>query len=250
LNGKASTSHSHVIGDTTGLQTALDGKAATSHTHTKSQITDFAHTHPQSDITNLTTDLAAKATIENSIDDFITVMQLLGSNIKGQTVGFNPVNANNPTLLSDAVIRYVPILLKKSETLTGMAFFQEIVGDYTGDAVNGLALFSYSGGTLTKVAETANNANVWKATANTLVKVPFSGGTYAAAPGLYFAALIYNNSAQTTAPQILHAFNITSANFNDEAKMFLSQSAQTAFPTSVAISSLSNQAIVPWLAVY
>ena len=33
LDGKATTSHSHIIGDVTGLQTALDGKADTSHTH-------------------------------------------------------------------------------------------------------------------------------------------------------------------------------------------------------------------------
>ena len=32
-SGKAASSHTHVIADVTGLQTALDGKAATSHTH-------------------------------------------------------------------------------------------------------------------------------------------------------------------------------------------------------------------------
>lgn len=40
LNGKASTTHTHVISDTTNLQTTLDGKAALSHTHTASQISD------------------------------------------------------------------------------------------------------------------------------------------------------------------------------------------------------------------
>ena len=32
--------HAHVIGDTTGLQTALDGKAATGHSHSLADITD------------------------------------------------------------------------------------------------------------------------------------------------------------------------------------------------------------------
>lgn len=36
----AAATHTHVIADVTGLQTALDGKAATSHTHTASQISD------------------------------------------------------------------------------------------------------------------------------------------------------------------------------------------------------------------
>ncbi|CAB4140445.1 Phage tail repeat like [uncultured Caudovirales phage] len=35
----APASHSHVIGDVTGLQTALDGKAATSHTHAIADVT-------------------------------------------------------------------------------------------------------------------------------------------------------------------------------------------------------------------
>lgn len=42
LAGKANTSHSHAIADTTGLQTALDGKAATSHTHAQTDITGLA----------------------------------------------------------------------------------------------------------------------------------------------------------------------------------------------------------------
>lgn len=39
LDAKANISHTHVISDVTGLQAALDGKAATSHTHAISQIT-------------------------------------------------------------------------------------------------------------------------------------------------------------------------------------------------------------------
>lgn len=39
LDGKAATSHSHIISDVTGLQSALDGKASTSHTHNISDVT-------------------------------------------------------------------------------------------------------------------------------------------------------------------------------------------------------------------
>lgn len=45
LSGKPATfppsAHTHVIADTTGLQTALNGKAATSHTHSMADITDY-----------------------------------------------------------------------------------------------------------------------------------------------------------------------------------------------------------------
>ncbi|MBK8078225.1 MAG: hypothetical protein IPK24_22450 [Kineosporiaceae bacterium] len=39
LAGKASTSHGHVVADTTGLQAALDGKAATAHAHSAADVT-------------------------------------------------------------------------------------------------------------------------------------------------------------------------------------------------------------------
>lgn len=37
----------------------------TGHTHTKADVTDFSHSHPQGDVTNLTTDLAAKEATAN-----------------------------------------------------------------------------------------------------------------------------------------------------------------------------------------
>lgn len=48
-------SHGHSIGDTTGLQTALDSKAASSHVH------------DQSDVTNLATDLAGKQPLDATL---------------------------------------------------------------------------------------------------------------------------------------------------------------------------------------
>jgi hypothetical protein len=55
------TELNYVGGVTSAIQTQLNGKAATSHTHTKSQITDFAHTHAISEVTNLQTSLDTKA---------------------------------------------------------------------------------------------------------------------------------------------------------------------------------------------
>jgi Phage tail repeat like len=82
LNGKASSSHSHIIADVTGLQTALDGKqaagsyAAASHTHIIADVTGLqtaldgkqaagsyaaaSHTHIIADVTGLQTALDGK----------------------------------------------------------------------------------------------------------------------------------------------------------------------------------------------
>jgi hypothetical protein len=48
------------IDEVDGLTDALAGKSAVGHTHTKSEITDFAHTHIIADVTNLQTSLNAK----------------------------------------------------------------------------------------------------------------------------------------------------------------------------------------------
>jgi hypothetical protein len=82
LNAKANTSHSHIIGDVTGLQTALDGKqasgsyAAASHSHIIADVTGLqtaldgkqasgsyaaaSHTHVIGDTTGLQTALDGK----------------------------------------------------------------------------------------------------------------------------------------------------------------------------------------------
>ena len=70
------SAHTHVIGDTTGLQTALDGKANTSHSHVISDVTglqtaldnkqaigsyaEASHSHVIGDVTGLQTALDGK----------------------------------------------------------------------------------------------------------------------------------------------------------------------------------------------
>ena len=72
----ALASHSHIIADTTGLQTALDGKSATGHTHLEADITDLGnyttvgHTHVEADITDLGSYASASHThLEADITD-------------------------------------------------------------------------------------------------------------------------------------------------------------------------------------
>lgn len=70
-----------VIGYTkSAIDTLLSGKAATSHTHTKAQITDFAHTHPQSEIINLVTDLGNK---QQTLVSGTNIKTINGINILG-----------------------------------------------------------------------------------------------------------------------------------------------------------------------
>ena len=60
---------------TAAMNSALGGKANSSHTHTKANITNFAHSHAQSDVTGLNTALNAKlntSDLETALSELIT----------------------------------------------------------------------------------------------------------------------------------------------------------------------------------
>lgn len=77
----AAIAHTHAESDVTGLVSDLAGKSAVGHTHVKADVTDFAHTHAQGDVTNLVSDLAGKQETLVSGTNIKTVnsQSLLGS---------------------------------------------------------------------------------------------------------------------------------------------------------------------------
>lgn len=85
----------------TAQQTALDGKAAASHTHTKAQITDFTHSHPQSEVTNLTTDLAAKAPVSSVPNaSYRVILDSSGSHVAARVAGTYGFAQGQPLAIS------------------------------------------------------------------------------------------------------------------------------------------------------
>lgn len=133
----------------------------------------------------------------------ISVYQALGSAIKAASVGINYQNdvALTTFTLTDGRCQYFAVWLDQAATITGVGFYQRTQGVYTADQTNQVGLYTYSGGTMTRVASSTNNGNLWKAASNTWVKEPFSS-TYSASAGLYFIGFVYNSSAETTAPVI------------------------------------------------
>lgn len=103
--------------------------------------------------------------------------------------------------LSDTRQYFVAYKITETDTLTGVKFALSQAGDYTADAENSVVLYKWNGTSFDTVATTPNNGNLWKATANTVVTVPFNL-PYVASPGWYYVALLYNQSAQTTAPSL------------------------------------------------
>lgn len=134
-------------------------------------------------------------------DELRTVYKILDSSFISQTAGLDLNEVNNNTPLGDAQANIHAIYIPDSVAVKGVRFYMHTQGSFTGDNTNSIALYKYSGGVLTKVAETANDENIWKNTAGSFVSVPFLS-TYSAGPGLYYVSALYNNSAQTTQPRI------------------------------------------------
>lgn len=291
LSGKANTSHTHIISDVTGLQTALDGKAATSHTHVIADVTGLqtALDGKQETLvsgTNIKTvnsesllgsgnitagaawggvtgtitsqaDLMAQLYERENYTNFLQIENALGSTVKAYGIlgpRFGMVGSFSSSL-TDGRVEYTAIWIPSAMTLTGVEFFQGIQGNFTADNENAIALFTYSGGTMTKVATSANNGDIWKGASNTMQRVAFTT-PYAATRGLYYIGLLYNSSAQITAPAInvlttsLNAA-IASQGYSDSAKIFGFRNSQSALPsTTEAMTNVTAFNRCFYLAVY
>ncbi len=186
----------------------------------------------------------------------VKAFQALCATVKAETVALSALYATRSVALTDGQIRYIPVYLSKGQTLTGVKVFMKTAGSYTGDNNNRVGLYSYSGGVLTQVASSTNNANLWTATANTYNNIAFSS-TYDAPAGMYYVALIYNNSSQSTAPAIAASAadysnaNQTDPGFTNSAKLHGFVSSQTDIPgTTVNMSTISSSSTAYYVALY
>lgn len=195
---------------------------------------------------------------DNTQDVPLTKWRLV-SNALGSVILYEPpnqeiYNLTTSTALTSGTLVMTPVYVEKTTTLTGVKFWQVVQGSYTADQVNGIALYSYSGGTLTQVAISANDGTIWKASANTLQTVAFTG-TYSAAPGVYLIVGLYHSSAQTTAPTIgggaafQNGGNVSAA-LTNSAKVSGTFAAQTTLASSLAMSSFSTTTSKYYFALY
>lgn len=199
------------------------------------------------------TDMALKANLATANTDLLAYAAM-GSVIKALPVGLSLVTGTNSTqTLSDGRTHYVAVYLSTPQTITGIKLYQATAGDYTADNYNGVGLYSVSGGTLTLRASSSDDGNIWKATANTIITKAFAT-PYAAPAGLYYIAILYNQSAQTTAPIIRGAASNTNVLAFDFANtLFISGtiSSQNALATpTIESSTIAAYSVVPFGALY
>lgn len=177
-------------------------------------------------------------TINNDFE-LLEAYQLLGSSIKSVSLScISLTNLTTSGALTNQQIRFFAVYLPKAQTITGVKWMQLTAGNYTANNYNGLGLYSYSGGTLTLVASSTNDGNIWKVSStNTFQSKAFSS-TYAAAAGVYYVGALYCSSAQTTAPGIYAAIT-GNATYDFTSVISATLNTQTALPSSQASNGLS-----------
>ena len=274
LSGKADVSHTHVIADITDFGSyapalGVDDNYVTDAEKTKLANLSGTNTGDQDlsgkqDVlvsgTNIKTVNSSSLlgsgnlVISGGITDDIAILrnQALGSDLKAETFDINMINTSSIRAGSDLRIDYYAIYIPTAQTITGAHWIQATAGNYTGADYNGIGLYSYSGGTLTLVASTTNDSEIWKATTGSVGTKAFSS-TYAASAGVYYIAWLYNQSAQTTAPVLGAKPNLTTGTqgiFTDSAALAYTQTLQTSLPASVATTSLAVSATVAWIGLY
>ncbi|CAB5218535.1 hypothetical protein UFOVP217_32 [uncultured Caudovirales phage] len=198
--------------------------------------------------TNLKLNATDTASLSSRIDNLtqdvsLIAMQAMGSTIKGYNLSCPIISQIiNTTLLVSGNVLMNAIYLEKPTTITGVKFFQSAQGVFTASNYNGVGLYSVSGGTLTLVASTTNDGNIWKNTSNTWQAKPFTT-PYTAPAGIYYIATMFSSSATTTTPSLgigpasLNTTALKAFDFTNGLKISQFISGQTSLPSTITSSS-------------
>jgi hypothetical protein len=128
------------------------------------------------------------------------MLRAAGSTIKAATI--DPIDVANATSgigPGDGQVWFQAAYLPYGVTLSGVGLISHTAGSFTGDNNCKIGLYTRSGSTFTRVAQSVNNTAIFTQTAGAYFEVAFSS-TYVAAPGLYYIAVLFNASAITTNP--------------------------------------------------
>jgi len=179
----------------------------------------------------------------------------IGSATLFNTLGAHFSTSAIQTTMANQQILVIPIYIDYPATITGFKWPQGSAGNYTANNYNGGGLYSYSGGTLTLVASSTDDGNIWKTTTNTTGSKAFSA-TYSASQGSYYLVLLYCSSIQVTAPTIYGASTSFSTpfvtyDFTNSAKLFGTKVSQTSLPATVAMSTITGATLaLPFVSLY
>lgn len=151
--------------------------------------------------------------ISEKTSTFLKILQAFGSTIKALPIdaSINGITSATSALTSRAIQR-VGFYIEKPVTITGVNFVLQTAFAGTGDQYNGFGLYSLDPvtGLSTKITETVNDLNLFKASPYTLAAKAFPA-TQNLSAGIYYVDFLYCSSTQTTAP-VMYTWGALSAN--------------------------------------
>lgn len=154
-----------------------------------------------------TTGALEKATVTQIIenaspyDNMFIKLQTLGIQPKAHIGGVNIFQQGAIASVTNNTLFLFPVPTP-AFTCTGVYYQLRVSGIFTGNNFNGFALYEIQSGQFVKIAETANNANIWKGTAQIYLTVAFTS-TIALTNSIYWIGCLWNASAVTTAPSVI-----------------------------------------------
>ena len=179
--------------------------------------------------------------IEPTKQEIVKALNSAGAGIKlAPTMAVGGAMTGNNQLV-DARASYIHCTVTDTVVVTSIHYSMAIAGVYTVDGVefNGVAIYSLSGTTATRVAISANTGTAWSIAAN-----DFSGINLTAPvtlyPGEYYVGFLFNFLAQTTAPTIqsIQPGNLyTSMPLSNSRRLGIFYSGVAQFPTSFTVLS-------------
>lgn len=213
----------------------------------------FAKQSAGADGTVLTYDDAAAngvAARRIAVPSSVELLRAAGATITTANFDVWSINSTGKSM-TDGRMYLMAVYLPYDATINGVQWQQITQGSYTHDNNQKVALYTKSGSTYTRVAQSSNDNNTFKGASGTWQAKAFSA-QYNATAGLYYVALLANWSAVATAPAlgsqsggsaIFHRLDLSlGLGLNAYAD------AQTDMPSSVSPTNADNNPY--WVGLY
>jgi hypothetical protein len=156
--------------------------------------------------------------------------------------------------MTDARFIVSALLLPEPAVVTGAAFYVQTAGVYTADANNKVGLYTLAmdGLNLERLAMSASDGNMWKTAG--MIQKPFSA-PLSLESGVYWAAVLWNASATTTAPKLVTQTTIDDLLVNPllpttTVGRSLLLATQTDLPATASLAAMTNSTSTHWLGFY
>jgi len=238
-----------IVDTSTTIATKTNFALKVNISDTASMLTNYAKTSAVnlkvniSDTASMLTNYVRTSNLDWNVNQ---AYQALGSSVKSINLNVLTVGAITTNLvINNAQLYLVACYIPKATTITGVKWYVAGKGTYVANNYNGFGLYSYSGGTLTRVDSTVNDGTIFTApTANTWSSKAFAF-TYSASIGVYYIAFLANNSSGSVSPYMgcgaATANNATSTfDFTNSAKLAGYITSQSLLPTTITMSSVTN----------